>query len=121
MSKISHIELHVDDTERAAAFYSNVFGWIVSPKSTGSEEYWMLLAGPEGIAGGIRPRMKPGVAAVPQIAVDSLGEAAAKVIEHGGKMLGAKKKIPGTGVLQYCQDTEGNLFALLEKSYEVKE
>lgn len=122
MSRISHLEIHAEDTERAVDFYREVFGWMIMPKSSGGEEYWLILKMGTGseISGGIRPRLQPSAHNIPQYVVDSVDDACQKITAQGGKIVQPKKAIPGTGYLVYCQDTEGNLFAVLEKNFDVK-
>lgn len=121
MGRISHIEIHAENTERAVDFYREVFDWTIIPKSSGGEEYWLVLKMGQGseISGGIRPRLKA-ASNVPQYVVDSVDDASRKVQSAGGQIIMPKKALPGTGYLVYCQDTEGNLFALLEKNFTAK-
>jgi predicted enzyme related to lactoylglutathione lyase len=117
MNRIHHLEIHADDAERAVTFYRRVFDWIIQPKAS-DETYWLVYPGegypPAGV--GIRKRVAQSVNIVPQIQVDSIDAVAAKVVACGGKALHPRKTLPGAGTLLYCQDCEGNLFALMEKA-----
>jgi predicted enzyme related to lactoylglutathione lyase len=44
----------------------------------------------------------------------------AKVTAAGGKVLGPKTTIPGVGYHAYCQDTEGNVFGILQTDMSAK-
>jgi predicted enzyme related to lactoylglutathione lyase len=46
------------------------------------------------------------------MSVDSIEEAAAKVVEEGGKVVQDKTPIPSMGWFATCEDTEGNRFGL---------
>ena len=55
MARVIHFELPAENTERAMAFYSQVFGWEFH-KWDGPMEYWLVKTGPEeafGISGGL--------------------------------------------------------------------
>ncbi|MBI2844976.1 MAG: VOC family protein [Chloroflexi bacterium] len=115
MPRVIHFEIAADDPERAAKFYTNVFGWQMQ-KWEGPQEYWLITTGPEGepgIDGGLGRRQEPNeVYAVNTIGVSSVDEYVAKVLEHGGKVVNPKHAIPGVGYQAYCQDTEGNMFGI---------
>lgn len=54
MPRVVHFEVHADDPERAANFYSGVFGWELA-KWEGPQDYWLITTGPDdepGINGG---------------------------------------------------------------------
>jgi len=123
MSKVIHFELFAEEPDRASDFYSEVFGWLLSKKTTGNEDYWLIATGREenrGINGGMKQRTskKPGM--IPTIQVDSLDAMIERVLKNGGKLLEPKKALVGTGYLAYCEDTEGNTIALLEYNHDVK-
>lgn len=62
MPRVVHFEIHADDPERAAAFYSSVFGWEIM-KWDGPFDYWLVRTGPReemGIDGGILRRQGSG-------------------------------------------------------------
>ncbi len=76
----------------------------------------MVSTGPEdepGINGAIMPK-KFGDIVRDTISVHSYEEFAKKIESHGGKMLTEKMTIPGMGFNGLFQDTEGNVFGIIE-------
>lgn len=116
MPRAVHFEIQADDAERAVDFYQQVFGWQI--------EKWgrprRLLAchtGPDeepGINGAITHRMNPGT--VNTIDVSSVDEFTKKIVDAGGKITVPKRAVPGVGYMAYCEDTEGNLFGIMEEN-----
>ena len=118
MPKVTHIEFNSDNPEKTAQFYEKVFGWVVFKKQGSNEDYWLAHTGNSsetGINAGFRKKIDPKAAMVPTICVPSIEKANAEVKSNGGKMIGEMKVLPGTGLLQYCADPEGNVFTLLER------
>ena len=117
MPRVVHFEINADDVERAIQFYSSVFGWEIK-KWEGPMEYWMVMTGamdePGGINGGITPRVNPSATTVNTVDVPSYDEYATKIIEKGGKEVMPKTAIPSMGYFGYFQDTEGNMFGIME-------
>ena len=124
MARIVHFEIHAEDPERAARFYTAVFGWEIA-KWNGPAEYWLIKTGPEGqpgINGGLMRRHGPGrpadgqtVNAYPCTAqVDSVDATAKAITENGGTIAVPKMPIPGLGWLIYGKDTEGNIFGAMQ-------
>jgi predicted enzyme related to lactoylglutathione lyase len=121
MPRVVHFEISADEPERAAKFYTTVFGWIVTHWA-GPQDYWLVKTGeaPEpGIDGGIFKRKGP-VGHVNSIDVPSVDEYAAKVEAAGGKVVVPKVAIPGVGWLAYCQDTEASVFGLYQPDRNAK-
>jgi predicted enzyme related to lactoylglutathione lyase len=119
MPRVIHFEVSADDPARASQFYEKVFGWNIQ-KWGGPREYWIISTGGDdqpGINGGIFKR-EGQINYVNTIDVPSVDEFVAKVTEHGGKEVVPKTTIPGVGDLVYCQDTEGNVFGILEPGSE---
>jgi hypothetical protein len=115
MSRVVHFEIPADDPVRAAKFYEDVFGWKIE-KWEGPFDYWLVTTGEEdemGINGAIMTK-DMGEMVRNTIAVDSFDEFAKKIEKEGGKMLTDKMNIPGIGDMAAFQDTEGNIFAILE-------
>jgi hypothetical protein len=52
--------------------------------------------------------------------VPSLDESLAKIVAAGGKVLEPRSTIPGVGYHAYCQDTEGNVFGILQGDPSVR-
>jgi uncharacterized protein len=60
------------------------------------------------------PRLDAYESTINTFDVDNLEESARKIAEAGGEVLAPKIAIPGVGFIQYCQDTEGNTFGILQ-------
>jgi predicted enzyme related to lactoylglutathione lyase len=116
MPRPIHFELSADDPERAARFYRETFGWQVD-KWEGPVEYWLITTGsPDqpGIDGGLGRRAEPGEGTVNTLDVSSVDAYVERIVRNGGTVVRPKHAIPGVGYLAYCQDTEGNLFGIME-------
>jgi predicted enzyme related to lactoylglutathione lyase len=115
MPRVVHFEIPAADPERAAAFYKKAFGWKIE-KWPGPVEYWMVNTGAEGTPGINGGLMKKGdvTHTTNTIGVDSVDQAVATVTGAGGKLIMPKTAIPTVGYFAYCEDTEGNLFGVMQ-------
>ena len=115
MPRVIHFELGADDPERAVKFYSDVFGWQIQ-KWDGPQDYWLITTGAVGTPGidGAIMRREPGMSTINTIGVDSVDDAVAKITARGGTVAAPKMAIPGVGYFAYCQDTEGNMFGVMQ-------
>jgi predicted enzyme related to lactoylglutathione lyase len=113
---VVHFEIPVDDPERARRFYEEAFSWRIM-KWEGPVEYWLVTTGesPEpGIDGGLS--LRENLRQVTNtLDVANLDEAIAKVEKAGGRVVVPKDVVPGVGYTAYCQDTEGNLFGMIQE------
>ncbi|MCE7933461.1 MAG: VOC family protein [Chlorobi bacterium CHB2] len=114
MPRVVHFEIAADNTERAAKFYADVFGWNINKWD---EQYWLISTGERetpGIDGGLMKKMEnfPGV--INTIDVDSVDEYAEKITNSGGAVVVPKMAIPNVGFFAYCRDTEGNIFGIMQ-------
>jgi uncharacterized protein len=115
MPKVIHFEIPADDPERASKFYTDVFGWQIG--KWGPVEYWLVNAGDDkepGINGAIFRRDWM-TTTTNTIGVPSVDDFTDKVVNNGGKVVRAKMAIPGIGWVAYCQDTEGNIFGIMQE------
>ena len=128
MPRVVHFEIHADDTDRAAKFYTELFGWTIT-KWGGPMEYSLVTTGPDaarGINGGLMKRPHPitgndGVIAyVCTIDVDNLDQFMAKAQKIGAQMALPKMPVPGVGWLAYMKDTEGNVFGMMQPDASAK-
>lgn len=122
MPRVIHFEIPAAEPDRAAAFYGKVFGWKFD-KWAGPTEYWMVTTGTEGtpgINGGMMK--KPGgiTSTTNTIGVESVDAAVIAAVEAGGKNIMPKTPIPGVGYFAYCEDTEGNLFGVMQMDPNAK-
>jgi predicted enzyme related to lactoylglutathione lyase len=115
MPRVIHFEIPADDPQRAAAFYKKAFGWKIE-KWPGPMEYWMVTTGDDGTPGINGGLMKKGNVSTTTntVGVESVDTAIAAVINAGGKLIMPKTPIPTVGYFAYCQDTEGNLFGVMQ-------
>src|SRR6516225_10193774 len=114
MPGVVHFEISVDDMERAIAFYTEVFNWRIR-KQNEEVNYWLIEGdhAPRQITGALTPRSLPVDSTIITFDVASLDDSARKITRAGGKVLRPKDPLPGVGYVQYCEDSEGNLFAIL--------
>ncbi len=123
MSRPIHFEIHVDQPERAIAFYSGLFGWQFN-KWEGPMPYWLIITGPDserGINGGLLSRqcgtpaeMSPMNAFVCTVDTADLDASLAKATSLGAVIAVPKMPIPGVGWLAYAKDPEGNIFGMMQ-------
>jgi predicted enzyme related to lactoylglutathione lyase len=117
-----HFEVHADDPDRAAKFYTDLFGWDIK-KWDGPTEYWMIVTGADGpgINGGMIRRPCPltadqqaVISHVNTVDVDDLDGYVSKGVALGGVLALPRFPIPGVGSMAYLKDTEGNIFGLIQ-------
>ena len=124
MDKVVHFEIPVDDTDRAQAFYKNIFGWNI--EKAGEMPYWMvrtvecdenMMPKEKGaINGGMLKRDEsndPGSKnPVIVINVPNIEGYCNKIKEANGKILMEPRKVGDMGIYTRFQDTEGNIMGL---------
>ena len=79
-------------------------------------EYWMVTTGAEGtpgINGGLMKNTNVKTT-TNTIGVESVDVAIEAAKRAGGKLVMPKTPIPGVGYFAYCEDTEGNLFGVMQ-------
>jgi uncharacterized protein len=121
-NRIVHFEIEATDQERAKNFYAQAFGWEMQQMGEDMSNYVVVVTGdpkePGGINGGIfssPPGAKKELNAFScVVGVDNIDQAMAKVKSAGGQLLGDKMDIPSIGTFIRCQDTEGNIFTMLQ-------
>ncbi len=123
MPRPIHFEIHADNPDRAAKFYSTVLGWSFT-KWDGPMPYWLVTTGADGtpgINGGMHPRMGPApvegqavIAFVCTVDVPSVDDHVARAVAAGGVVAVPKMAIPGIGWLAFAKDTEGNIFGMMQ-------
>ena len=122
MGRVVHFEIPAGDTKRAVDFYGKAFGWKFE-KWPGPMEYWMVSTGDAaapGINGGLLPSGSTVKSTTNTIEVDSVDAAVAAIKSAGGKSVSPKNAIPGVGYFAYCEDTEGNVFGVIQNDTNVK-
>lgn len=131
-NRVVHFEIQADDPERAAKFYTEVFGWEIQKWDDPSMEYWMVMTAEKdskelGINGGLlkRPAKTPveaqgANAFVCTMQVDDFDAMAKKIEEAGGKVAMPKYALTGMAWQGYFLDTEGNTFGLHQPDENAK-
>lgn len=117
---IAHMEIPVDDIERAKKFYGDLFDWDFV--EFGKSGYWVfsMERGTKPMGGGMMKRMRPEQPIVNYFDVPSIDEYSQKVISLGGKIVVEKTAVPEMGYFCVCNDTEGNAFGLWEDNKGAK-
>ncbi len=121
MARVVHFEIHADDPERAAKFYTDTFNWQIQ-KWEGPMAYWLIKTGDAsepGIDGGLMKRMgaidgEAIIAYVCTVDVQSIDASLSTIQENGGQIAMPKMAVPGIGWLAYCKDTDGNIFGVMQ-------
>jgi hypothetical protein len=121
MSRVIHFEIPAADPERASKFYQKLFGWKIE-KWPGPMEYWMVTTGADGVPGINGGLMKNTnvKTTTNTIGVESVDAAIQAAAGAGGKLVMPKTPIPGVGYFAYCEDTEGNLFGVMQADTNAK-
>ena len=123
-ASIVWFDIPADDLDRAKAFYGKLFGWKITefPGMPGGRKYFHVdTGGPDAAPdGGMLSRNYPGEPITNYIIVPSVTKAAAKVTKLGGKICRPKTAVPQMGYFVFCEDTEGNMFALWERNEKAK-
>lgn len=110
---ITHVDIPVDDMDRAVRFYSDVFGWqIASPP--GFEGYPMWQAPNKISGGGFGQRDASLTTMRSYVEVDSIDDILAKIVAAGGKQVQGKQEITETSWWAVAEDSEGNQIGLYE-------
>ncbi|MFA5786229.1 MAG: VOC family protein [Actinomycetota bacterium] len=111
---IIHWEIGGPDLGKLKLFYSELFGWTMTP---GGPNY-MLVQGEQGSVGGGLMQSPEGVPAyvTVYVQVDDLDASLARAAELGGKVLMGPMPIPGVGAMAMFQDVQGNAVGMMTLS-----
>jgi predicted enzyme related to lactoylglutathione lyase len=125
---VVHFEMSAKDRERVSKFYDEAFGWkmvqmgeevgkYVVAQTTETDDEGMVKT-PGNINGGFFFQDEKDEYQPPHvvISVDNLEESIKAVTDAGGKKVGEQMDIPGIGLYQGIEDTEGNNVGVLEPS-----
>jgi predicted enzyme related to lactoylglutathione lyase len=115
MSKIVHIDIPAPDLDKAAEFYSKVFGWKVEMEPEMDYATWSPPE--EGVGGGFSKSPKPSTdGALLHIGVDDIEAKLREIEAAGGKIVTPKTKISDEyGYFAEFTDVFGNKLALWSK------
>jgi predicted enzyme related to lactoylglutathione lyase len=109
-------ELGTNDTQKAADFYTTLFGWGTE-QFAGPYDYTIFKNGDQGVAGmyKITPEMGP----IPPnwlvyFAVADCDATAQKATEHGGTVIVSAEDIPEVGRFAILQDPASAVFAIIK-------
>jgi hypothetical protein len=122
MPRVIHFEIPAGNPERAVEFYKKAFGWKIE-KWAGPVDYWLVTTGEDkepGINGAITEKSDYITVTTNTVDVASYEDAVKKIVEAGGKVLMPKMAVPGIGYMTYCNDTEGNVFGIMQNDPDAK-
>ena len=129
MNPVVHFELPAEDTNRAADFYENTFGWQLQRLGEDMGNYIIATTAeladngfpkePGRINGGMFTRSEGSQHPSFVIAVDDIREHMKKIEAGGGKILGGMTPgepddVPGVGLVCSFVDTEGNRLSIIQ-------
>ncbi|MEJ0053456.1 MAG: VOC family protein [bacterium] len=131
MNRVAHFEIHATDPEKAATFYTDVFGWDIKKWEGGQMEYWMVMTGKQEEAGGINGGITRRMGAAPEngaavtsfvctVVVDSYDAYHEKIIAAGGTVALPKMALLGMAWQGYYKDIDGNIFGLHQADANAK-
>src|SRR3954451_16648516 len=112
-----HFELPADDVDRAASFWSGVFGWSIGDSGMAGIDYRMTRTG-EGQGGAVYPRQGEEHGPIVYFESDDIDSSIGKVRSNGGRA-DEKQPIPGVGWVARWTDTEGNDFSIFQSDESV--
>ena len=119
---ICHFEIPVDDPQAAMRFYGSLFGWSIGPGARESADYLFVrtAAQPEALGGALLRRAGPEHGVTLYVAVESVDEHLAKVVELGGTVVQPKTALPSLGWAAVARDPQGIAFGLFEEDREAR-
>jgi len=110
----THFEIPVDDADRAERFYTDAFGWTFN-RFEGAPSYYGLATtgadGDLGINGALYQRGEM-TQTMLTMSVETIEEAADRIVAAGGELVTPKSPIPGMGYFAQFKDTEGNIVGI---------
>lgn len=126
-NRVVHFEIPTTDIKRAKDFYTKAFGWEMQDQDAEYGGYVVAVTGPQGLPKDIKDMgINGGLYEIKEkdvnayrcvIGVDDINKAIADIKAAGGKVLTDKPDdIPNVGIFAKCEDTEGNIFSLLQPS-----
>lgn len=110
---ITHIDIPVDDVDKARTFYSTLFGWQISALPEYAD-YPMWRAPNQISGGGLATRTADFTQPRSYVEVDSIDAALAAVEGLGGAVAIPKSPISDTSWFAVVRDPSGNLMGLFE-------
>lgn len=115
MGKVIGFELSSQEPEKAAAFYSNVFGWKISEPKW---DYWAVSPANDSEGHGMNGGISKGPHDYPhgtriQIEVDSIDDSISRAKEHGAMIVREKMEFDEF-YLAYLVDPTGIGFGLIQ-------
>jgi predicted enzyme related to lactoylglutathione lyase len=111
--KIVYLEIPTADIPRSVSFYKSVFRWAVKPRGDGATGFDDGVAEVSGTwVTGRPPSPIPGLLVF--LMVDSVPEALAAVVEHGGRVVQAFG-VDGQELTAQFADPDGNVLGLAQK------
>lgn len=122
-----YFDLTVMDVEQARAFFAACLGWEFEPFGPIPGYFRIKAGGPDepGIDGGIGaavdfPQSGGRPLTLMTIPVPEIDEILDRVVRHGGRIVEAKRAIPGIGYFATCAEPGGLLFGVLQPDLEVE-
>lgn len=119
--KPQYFDLTVMDVDAARRFFEACLGWRFEPFGPIPGYYRITAGGPEepGIDGGIGaakdfPQSGGRPLTLMTIPVPNIDEVIGKVEQNGGRVVEAKRGIPGIGWFATCAEPGGLLFGVLQ-------
>ena len=108
---IVHIEIPTSNLEQSGSFYSNLFGWKITPMPQMNYVLWEPAQGPAGGFSPIGPEVPAGQVLI-HVASDDIETDLKRAQDLGATVLRAKTEIPNIGWWGVFRDPSGNAIAL---------
>ncbi|MEU7875805.1 VOC family protein [Dactylosporangium sp. NPDC049140] len=102
------LRIYAKDPQRAATFYTTVFGWALLTDD--DRRCWVITPGDDPRLGAAAEH--DGIA-IPTVHVEDLDATTRTAIAAGGEVLLARMPLTGAGWLVCLADTEGNLIGVM--------
>jgi len=111
---LTYLHLPASDARESAAFYEQVFGWVVEGRDAGHASFTDAAGHISGAwVTGLAIAREPGL--LPYIYVDSVDDALARVVEHGGE-IAREPYAEGTLRVARFRDPAGNVLGLWQET-----